>query len=347
MVLKGWAGWGWEVPGCDPFEARPGLIGPGILPTRLQEGSGVCGGWGGGRPIILKKRKGGHRTGQEEVPRLGGNKLGRGTRSRPALGLTLGGPRPSKAHGPGGGVARGLAPEPPARAALLRGPHLRCAGAERRPGVWTARPPWRGGAPARSGHRPPLPALLRRTPQTPWEPGPLRPPFHRLRLRPPLALCWVPLGLQLRPSRRTPQPPAPASPGPAAPPRPSPPRPSRPVRPRPQARAPPPSPAARGRAGNVRTAGRPRQRNGPRKGDPRETSPRPGVRRTKGLLGASERTGRPGCFSLGSPLLKLGRTLGTGRGRLDRQAGIRRSSPRLPPPAPCPAAARTQEVPWP
>lgn len=274
--------------------------------------------------------------------------------SRLARGLIPPETRLPRRRATGLGAWPGGSPRDPQRAARC-GTHLRCAGAGRRPGAWTARPPWQGRAAARSARRPSLPASLRRTPQAPCSSAPAR--SRRPSLRPPLCPRSSPGRVgpagRLRPAPQ----PAAQQPRRAAP---------RPARPRPPSRAPPPPrPPAGGRgAGDGGTAGETRTKTSLREGERAVT--RWGAHRTQtepkkememGPVGASERTGsalgglQPGVTS--SPICAGRESRQAGRGDLvgDAEAEVRElgvRTPLLPPPPPPPAppsASGSQEVP--
>lgn len=143
------------------------------------------------------------------------------------------------------GAWPGGSPPDPQRAAPC-GTHLRCAGAGRRPGAWTARPPWRGRAAARSARRPSLPVPLRRTPQAPYSSAPAR--SRRPLLRPPL--CPRSKPGRVRPAGRLRPAPQPAAQQPRrAPPRPAPQAEPRPRRGRRRVGGGPGTPGLRARPG--------------------------------------------------------------------------------------------------
>lgn len=180
-----------------------------------------------------------------------------------------GDPSPSAEGGPGWGYGPGAFLATPR--AAPRGTHLRCADAGRRPGAWTARPPWRKRAAGRHGRRPPLPALLKRTPLAPWT----RPALPRPPLRSRYGSGRVrPAGRLLR--------------SPSPPPR-------RPARPRPRRRA-PPLPGAGGLgAGDAGTARETETKKRSEKGRPGRNGKVHGSETQKGmgLVGKSEGMGVP------------------------------------------------------
>lgn len=261
------AGWAWNASGW-------GYLGWGQCVGGSEEtGSKEVPVWSGAR--LASPRAGGRASsegGGKGPPDVQRTSLDEGfglQPLRPDQGGLSGDPSPSAEGGPGWGYGPGAFLATPR--AAPRGTHLRCADAGRRPGAWTARPPWRKRAAGRHGRRPPLPALLKRTPLAPWT----RPALPRPPLRSRYGSGRVrPAGRLLR--------------SPSPPPR-------RPARPRPRRRA-PPLPGAGGLgAGDAGTARETETKKRSEKGRPGRNGKVHGTETQKGmgLVGKSEGMGVP------------------------------------------------------